>query len=181
MVVAVSAPGADVGRDILLKGGNAVDAAVATAFALAVTYPQAGNIGGGGFMTIHPANQQEPVVIEYRETAPAAAHKTMFKKGETPYSHRVVGVPGTVRGMALAHQKFGKLPWKEVVMPAVALAAKGFVLDAHHAKSLNDVLKAGKDFAELSIGGRTIVDGSRDFTCQRLDPAASGRLRPGPH
>src|SRR5438477_10874737 len=84
MVVAVSPPGADVGRDILLKGGNAVDAAVATALAMAVTFPAAGNIGGGGFMVIHPGRggrgPKEPIVIEYRETAPAAASRTMFDK-----------------------------------------------------------------------------------------------------
>jgi gamma-glutamyltranspeptidase/glutathione hydrolase len=133
---------------MLKNGGNGVDAAVATAFALAVTHPAAGNIGGGGFMLIHPPGG-EPTVIDYRETAPAAAHATMFKKGDRVYGHRIVGVPGTVRGLALAHRKFGKLPWKAVVAPAVALADKGFILDAHHAKSLNDVLKSAKDFAEL--------------------------------
>src|SRR5262245_60401053 len=77
MVVAVSPPGADVGRDVLLRGGNAVDAAVATAFAMAVTYPSAGNLGGGGFMLVHPApGKGEPVVFDYRETAPAAAGRT---------------------------------------------------------------------------------------------------------
>src|SRR6516165_5857533 len=148
VVVTVSAPASDVGLAVLKDGGNAVDAAVATAFALAVTHPAAGNIGGGGFMLVHPA-KGEPTVFEYRETAPAAAHKTMFKKGDTPYSHRIVGVPGTVRGMELAHKKFGKLAWKSVVMPAVMLADKGFVLDKHHAGSLNGVLKSAKELAEL--------------------------------
>src|SRR5258707_211228 len=78
MVVSVSAPAADVGRDILKKGGNAVDAAIATEFALAVTYPAAGNIGGGGFMLVYPGKGAEPVVIEYRETAPAGPTKTKF-------------------------------------------------------------------------------------------------------
>src|SRR5262249_59268695 len=130
LVVAVSPPGADVGRDVLLRAGNAVDAAVATAFALAVTYPAAGNIGGGGFMTVYPGGGAEPVVIEYRETAPTAATKDMFTDKDGLYGHKVVGVPGTVRGMALAHRKFGKLPWKDLVMPAVRLAEEGFVLDA---------------------------------------------------
>src|SRR6266576_730212 len=107
MVVSVSPPGTDVGVEILRKGGNAVDAAVATAFALAVTYPAAGNIGGGGFMIVYPGGKPEPVVIEYRETAPAAATKTMFSKDDSWYGPKVVGVPGTVRGMALAHQRFG--------------------------------------------------------------------------
>src|SRR6185369_3156612 len=103
MVVAVSPPGADVGRDVLLAGGNAVDAAVATAFAMAVTYPSAGNLGGGGFMVIHPApGKGDPVVIDYRETAPAAASRTMFTKKDSWYSHKAVGVPGTVAGMYLA-------------------------------------------------------------------------------
>jgi gamma-glutamyltranspeptidase/glutathione hydrolase len=149
LVVTVSAPASDAGLVILKEGGNAVDAAVATAFALAVTYPQAGNLGGGGFMVVHPADGK-PVVIEYRETAPGAATRDMFAKGKPDrYGHLVVGVPGTVRGMALAHQKYGKLPWKTLVMPAVRLAEKGFTLDAHVAKSLNAILKDGKDFAEL--------------------------------
>src|SRR5262245_20623910 len=115
MVVAVSPPGADVGRDVLLRGGNAVDAAVATALAMAVTYPAAGNLGGGGFMVIHPPRGQgEPVVVDYREKAPLAATRTMFTKADTWYSHKAVGVPGTVSGLWTAHRRFGKLPWKDV-------------------------------------------------------------------
>src|SRR5437773_5724796 len=98
VVVAVSPPGVDVGVQILKQGGNAVDAAVATAFALAVTYPAAGNIGGGGFMLVHPApGKGVPVVFDYRETAPAGAWPTMYTKEESQYSHRAVAVPGTVR------------------------------------------------------------------------------------
>jgi gamma-glutamyltranspeptidase/glutathione hydrolase len=149
IVVAVSPPGAETGRDILRKGGNAVDAAVATAFAMAVTYPAAGNIGGGGFMLIYPGGKQEPVLIDYRETAPAAASRTMFHKGDGLYSHRVVGVPGTVRGLALAHQKFGRLPWRDVVLPAVHLAEDGFELDQVLARSLNNVVTFSPEFAEL--------------------------------
>jgi gamma-glutamyltranspeptidase/glutathione hydrolase len=149
MVVSVSAPGSEVGLAILKKGGNAVDAAVATAFALAVTYPAAGNLGGGGFMVVYPGGSDKPVVIEYRETAPAAATKTMYKKNESIYTHRAVGVPGTVRGLALAHQKFGKLPWKELVLPAVKLAEEGFVIDDALAGSLNWVVESSDDFPEL--------------------------------
>jgi gamma-glutamyltranspeptidase/glutathione hydrolase len=149
MVVAVSPQGAEVGRDILLKGGNAVDAAVATAFAMAVTYPAAGNIGGGGFMVIYPGGDAKPVVIEYREMAPSAASKTMFRKSDGLYTHKVVGVPGTVRGLALAHAKFGKLPWKDVVTPAVKLAEDGFVIDAALARSLNYAVSSSPEFAEL--------------------------------
>jgi gamma-glutamyltranspeptidase/glutathione hydrolase len=148
MVVSVSAPGTEAGVAVLKQGGNAVDAAVATAFALAVTYPQAGNIGGGGFMVVHPGRGAEPVVIEYRETAPAAATRTMFQKGAASHGHRVVGVPGTVRGLALAHQRFGKLPWNAVVEPAIQLADKGFALDRHLAGALNGIIKAS-DFPEL--------------------------------
>jgi gamma-glutamyltranspeptidase/glutathione hydrolase len=150
IVVAVSPPGADVGRDILQKGGNAVDAAVATAFAMAVTHPSAGNIGGGGFMVIYPAGGKgDPVVIDYREKAPLAAHKTIFTKSDSRYSAKAVGVPGTVRGLALAHAQFGTLPWKELVMPAVRLAEDGFVIDAPLAGSLNWVVAGSPEFPEL--------------------------------
>src|SRR5262249_10374344 len=150
LVVSVSPPGSDVGLAILKQGGNAVDAAIATAFALAVTYPAARNIGGGGFMLIHPAGGKgQPVVIEYRETAPAAATRDMFAKGGNPHSHRCVGVPGTVRGLALAHQRFGKLPWKSLVLPAVQLAEEGFVLDHPLARSLNKIVKESGKFPEL--------------------------------
>src|SRR5438876_7824490 len=115
VVVSVCPHASNAGSDVLKRGGNAVDAAVAAAFALAVTHPAAGNIGGGGFMVVHPPKGQ-PTVIEYREAAPAAATKTMFQQDDSVYGPRVVGIPGTVRGMALAHQKFGKLPWKTVVM-----------------------------------------------------------------
>jgi gamma-glutamyltranspeptidase/glutathione hydrolase len=150
LVVAVSPPGADVGCAILQRGGNAVDAAVATAFAMAVTYPAAGNIGGGGFMLIYPpAGKGEPVVVDYRETAPAAATRTMFGKNDSLYSHKAVGVPGTVRGLALAHQRFGRLSWKDVVVPAVRLAEEGFVIDAPLARSLNAAVGSAADFSEL--------------------------------
>src|SRR5262245_45396507 len=112
MVVCASPPAAEVGVAILRAGGNAVDAAVGIAFAMSVTYPVAGNIGGGGFMLVHPLNGR-PSVIEYRETAPAAATADMFVHGVDQYGHKVVGVPGTVRGLELAHKRFGKLPWKQ--------------------------------------------------------------------
>jgi gamma-glutamyltranspeptidase/glutathione hydrolase len=126
-----------------------VDAAVATAFAQAVTYPAAGNIGGGGFMVVYPGGKAEPVVFEYRERAPLAATRTMFTRQDTWYSHKAVGVPGTVRGLALAHARFGKLPWKDAVMPAVKLAEDGFVIDQALARSLNSVVDSSADNAEL--------------------------------
>jgi gamma-glutamyltranspeptidase/glutathione hydrolase len=150
IVVAVSPLGADTGRDVLKKGGNAVDSAVATAFAMAVTYPAAGNIGGGGFMLIYPAGGKgEPVLIDYREKAPLAASRTMYTKKDSWYSARAVGVPGTVRGLALAHARFGKLPWKELVLPAVKLAEEGFVLDESLAGSLNWIVGSSTEFPEL--------------------------------
>jgi gamma-glutamyltranspeptidase/glutathione hydrolase len=150
MVVAVSPPGADVGRVILMRGGNAVDAAVATALAMAVTYPSAGNLGGGGFMVVHPApGKGDPVVIEYRERAPLAATRTMFTKSDSIYSHKAAGVPGTVSGMWLAHQKFGRLLWREVVAPAVRLAEEGFRVDAQLAGSLNWVTSSHMPTPEM--------------------------------
>ncbi len=149
MVVAVSPPAAEVGRDVLKQGGNAVDAAAATAFAEAVTWPGAGNLGGGGFMLIFPGGKAEPVVIDYRETAPLAATATMFTKKDDGFSPKSVGVPGTVAGLALAHARFGKLPWKDVVLPAVKLAEEGFPLDAALAASLNSVVDGSKNFPEL--------------------------------
>lgn len=140
VVVCVSPPAADVGLAILKHDGNAVDAAVATAFAMAVTWPEAGNIGGGGFMMV-AAPGQSPTCFEYRETAPAAAKVDLLADGKvSAFDHRVAGVPGTVRGLALAHKKYGKLPWKDVVLPAVELAEKGFSVDAVLANGLNRVL-----------------------------------------
>jgi gamma-glutamyltranspeptidase/glutathione hydrolase len=148
MVVSVSGPASQVGVEILKKGGNAVDAAVATAFALAVTYPAAGNLGGGGFMVVHPANGA-PVVIEYRETAPGAATKTMYSADETWYSRRAAGVPGTVHGLATAHRRFGKLPWRDVVQPAIRLAEEGFILEEALTNSLNWIVNSAHEFPEL--------------------------------
>lgn len=145
LVVSASAPASDAGAAILQQGGNAVDAAVATAFALAVTWPTAGNIGGGGFMVIRRPNG-EAITLDYRETAPLKATPTMFldSKGEIDRSliatgYLGVGVPGTVRGLEMAHKKYGKLPWKQVLMPAVKLAEEGFILSASLASALNRV------------------------------------------
>lgn len=148
MVVSVSAEASDVGRDILRRGGAAVDAAVATALALAVTYPEAGNIGGGGFMMIH-APGRRPECVEYRETAPAAATETMFRLDSNRYCHKAVGVPGTLRGLALAHSRHGKLAWRELVTPAVQLARDGFLLDDAVAHSLNEIIEKATDSPEL--------------------------------
>lgn len=140
VVVCVSPPAAEVGLAILKKGGNAVDASVAVAFAMAVTWPEAGNIGGGGFMMV-AAQGKEASFIDYRETAPAAAKVDLFADGKvTALDHRAAGVPGTVRGMALAHDKYGKLLWQDLVIPAIHLAEDGFTIDEVLANGLNRVL-----------------------------------------
>ena len=134
MVVTQNAIATEVGTEILRKGGNAVDAAVAVGFALAVTLPRAGNIGGDGFMLVHMAGPGETIVIDFRSVAPAAARLNMFVDGkgkETPQAsrgYRASAVPGTVAGLALAHKRYGRLPWKDVVMPAWRLAAEGVAL-----------------------------------------------------
>lgn len=148
-VVCDSEPASRVGLEILQQGGNAVDAAVATALAMAVTFPEAGNLGGGGFMLVYPGDGKEPVCIEYRETAPAAAHATMFRPDDSQHGHKIVGVPGTVRGLELAHRKFGKLPWRQLVEPAVRLAEEGFALGAPLANALNNVVASSPGFPEL--------------------------------
>ena len=142
MVVSASAIASDVGRNVLAAGGNAVDAAVATAFALAVTYPVAGNIGGGGFMVIRMPDGRA-TTIDFREKAPAAATATMFTDSTGAYSARIhhgsllaVGVPGTVAGLALAQGKYGRTDWKRLVDPAVRLARDGFDVPAGLARSL---------------------------------------------
>jgi gamma-glutamyltranspeptidase / glutathione hydrolase len=135
-----------IGAEVIRDGGNAVDAAVATAFALAVTHPTAGNIGGGGFIVYRPASG-DPVSYDFREKAPAKASPTMWLK-DGKYSaelhhnsHLAVGVPGTVAGLNLAWKEQGKLPWKRLVEPAVALARDGFPISENLARSLRSVLR----------------------------------------
>jgi gamma-glutamyltranspeptidase/glutathione hydrolase len=125
--------GAQVGEDILRAGGNAVDAAIAAGFALAVTYPEAGNIGGGGFMLIHMDG--EDTFLDYRETAPLAAHRDMYLDengdmidGASLIGIKAAGVPGTVAGFWEAHRRFGTMPWGDLLTPAIDLAASGFLV-----------------------------------------------------
>ena len=155
MVVAQERIAARVGVEILDRGGNAVDAAVAVGFALAVTYPRAGNIGGGGFMVIHLAkdvrgNAAKDIAIDYRETAPEAATPTMFLDADgnpDPVKSRdtglAVGVPGTVAGLALAHDKYGsgKLSLADLLAPAIRLAEQGFAVEDDLADSLPSAAK----------------------------------------
>jgi gamma-glutamyltranspeptidase / glutathione hydrolase len=151
MVVTQEAEASRVGLDILKRGGNAVDAAVAVGFALAVTLPRAGNIGGGGFMLVHRADRNETIAIDYREAAPAATTKDVFldANGEAdPFKSRfsglAVGVPGTVAGLELAWRKYGsgKFSFAELVAPAIALARDGLTVDDDVADSLPLAAKA---------------------------------------
>jgi gamma-glutamyltranspeptidase/glutathione hydrolase len=146
VVVSVSGIASDVGASVLARGGNAVDAAVATAFALAVTHPSAGNLGGGGFMIVRTTDGKA-TSFDYRERAPQAATPTMYLKADGTIDRSLTragwlapGVPGTVRGLALAHGKFGKLPWADVVRPAARLASGGFPLSKALASSLNSTV-----------------------------------------
>jgi gamma-glutamyltranspeptidase / glutathione hydrolase len=162
LVVCVSAPACDAGAGVLARGGNAVDAAVATAFALAVTHPTAGNIGGGGFMLVRTA-AGEVTSFDYREKAPLKSTRTMYlnadgtiNRGATNAGYLAPGVPGTVRGLELAHKRFGKLPWKDVVMPGVALAEQGFAISPSLARGLNREVQGamGKFPASIAAYGK---------------------------
>ncbi|GAB5095020.1 gamma-glutamyltransferase [Caballeronia sp. LP006] len=146
---------ADTAEQILKQGGNAVDAAVAIAFTLAVTYPEAGNIGGGGFMTLYVDHR--PYFLDYRERAPLTATRNMYLddkgeviKGMSLYGHRAVGVPGTVEGMWQAQKRFGKLKWKQVLAPAIKYAENGFLVD--------DQLISRRDAASKDFAGKTNFD-----------------------
>ena len=146
VVVSASEIASRVGAEVLKTGGNAVDAAIATGFALAVVHPTAGNLGGGGFMVIRFPDGRA-TTFDFRERAPAAAHPRMFVGADGQYSRQVqanshvaVGVPGTVAGFALAHRRHGAARWQRLVDPAVTLAADGIVLSAPLARSLAGVL-----------------------------------------
>ncbi|MCA1243115.1 gamma-glutamyltransferase [Stappia stellulata] len=145
MVSSQEAIATGVGRDILAAGGNAVDAAVATGFALAVTLPRAGNLGGGGFMMVHMAESGETLALDYRETAPAGAFQDMFLDADgnadskkSRFSGLAVGVPGTVAGLAAAHERFGSgtFSFAQLVAPAIALARNGFPVSDDLSQSL---------------------------------------------
>jgi gamma-glutamyltranspeptidase / glutathione hydrolase len=162
MVVSQNEVASQVGAQVLREGGTAIDAAVATAFVLAVTHPTAGNIGGGGFIVFRPASGP-PEAYDFREMAPARSTGTMFLK-DGKYSSDLhhnsylsVGVPGTVAGLHLAWKEHGKLPWKRLVEPAVALARDGFRVTEGLARSLNGVLKSMTPYpasmAQFSKGG----------------------------
>lgn len=143
MVVSAHPLASKIGKEILEKGGNAVDAAVAVQFALAVVYPSAGNIGGGGFMVARMADG-ELATLDYREKAPLAGSRDMYLgengeviKGLSRSGHLAAGVPGSVAGMVEAHKRYGTLPWTNLVQPSVDLAANGWALTEKEANKLN--------------------------------------------
>jgi gamma-glutamyltranspeptidase/glutathione hydrolase len=168
MVVAQERLAAQVGADILRQGGNAVDAAVATGFALAVTYPRAGNIGGGGFMVIHSASRNEDVAIDYRETAPAAITRDIFLRADgkpdpdkSRNSALGIGVPGTVAGLAMALEKYGsgRFTLAQILKPAIELARDGFVVTDDMADTLSDMYRRMARWPN-SAGALSRVDGT---------------------
>ena len=178
MVVSQSDHASQVGARILREGGNAVDAAVATAFAMAVTLPRAGNIGGDGYMLIHLAAEDRTVAIDYRSMAPALATLDAYVgedgklQGQTA-GIRAAGVPGTVAGLALAHEKYGRLPWPQLLAPAIALAEEGIVLTRDEAFALD----WGKQrLARSEAGARVFLhpDGSALQAGERLVQADLG-------
>jgi gamma-glutamyltranspeptidase/glutathione hydrolase len=156
VVVSIEPNASNVGMEILKKGGNAVDAAVATGLALAVTYPGAGNLGGGGFMLIYLADKGGQFAgVDYREKAPEKSTPTMFlTNGEvdpkkSDIGALVIGVPGSVRGFWEAHQRYGKLDWKTLVEPAIRLARDGFVVDDVLARSLKGQERVMQEYKEF--------------------------------
>ena len=167
MVASASGLASQVGVDIMKRGGNAVDAAVAVGLALAVVYPEAGNLGGGGFMLIRLADGRSKA-IDYREVAPALAFRTMYLdksgsviKGASLVGYRAVGVPGTVAGLALAQRKYGKLSWRQVLDPARRLAADGFVVSPALAQSLHNATQT--PLGRFAESRRIFLRGNKPF------------------
>ncbi len=153
MVVAQEPNATDAGVAVLKAGGNAVDAAVAVAFALAVTHPFAGNLGGGGFLLARFADGRT-TFIDFRETAPGASAHDMYLDAagkptrDSLVGWRAAGVPGTVRGLELAHKKYGRKPWAQLVQPAIDFAANGFELSYSQAKSICGAAKLLEQFPD---------------------------------
>ncbi len=142
-MVATDAPLAtNVGAAVLRGGGNAIDAAVATAFALAVVFPEAGNLGGGGFLVVHMADGRE-ASLDFRETAPGAATRNMYLGADghaddrSITGHLAVAVPGSVAGLWEAHERYGSRPWAQLLGPAIALAEQGFIVDSEFARAVH--------------------------------------------
>ena len=134
----------EIGENVLYQGGNAYDAAIAVGFALAVVLPRAGNIGGGGFMVIYDEDSNDTYSIDYREKAPAASFKDMYldENGEfdilkSTFGFNAIGIPGTVHGFWSVHQRFGSLPWADLIQPSIVLAERGFIMSDYMADTLN--------------------------------------------
>ena len=171
MVVTQHYLATDVGHAILQKGGNAYDASIAVAFALAVVLPRAGNIGGGGFMLMHDGVTNKNYSIDYREIAPAKATKDMYLNTDGSVDRKLstqgalaIGVPGTVYGMWEVHQKFGSLPWKELIKPAIDLASNGFKVSPFMADALNGRYKKlgqFKNFKKIFYAEYPVIMNSR--------------------
>jgi gamma-glutamyltranspeptidase/glutathione hydrolase len=163
MVVSDHPQSSRIGVEILKKGGNAIDAAVATELALAVCYPEAGNIGGGGFMVIRTSDGKVDA-IDFREKAPADAYRDMYidksgkvTNGLSTDTRLACGVPGTIDGLITAHKKYGKLPFKEIIQPAIDLAANGFPVTTKQARSFNNNRKI---FIDRNAGKTSFVKDS---------------------
>ena len=153
MVVSQHYLATEVGKTILDQGGNAIDASVAVAFALAVVLPRAGNIGGGGFLVLYNAEKNKNYALDYREMAPAAADRDMYlnedgslNKSTSRLGYLAGGIPGTVAGMWEAHQKFGSMPWEDLLKPAIKLAQAGFKVSPFMADSINRAHSTMKDY-----------------------------------
>ncbi len=154
-VVSQEGHASEAGCEPLRHDGNAIDAAIATAFALAVTHPAAGNLGGGGFIVAYLSDEKRVVTIDFRETAPSGSTARMYldEEGQLVPRHRAgpraAGVPGTVRGLGLAHQKYGSRPWAELIRPAIRLAREGFPISETLARSLNAQLFTDADKTDV--------------------------------
>src|SRR5690606_37522351 len=155
MVVSVSPIASDVGLEVLRKGGNAVDAAVAVGFALAVVHPAAGNIGGGGFMVVHDAESRTEITVDFREKAPLAATADMYLdddgkvvEGLSTIGYKASGVPGSVAGLPLAWQRAGSLEWQDLLAPAIQLAEEGFPVSYSLSRSLENAAPLLSRFPE---------------------------------
>jgi gamma-glutamyltranspeptidase/glutathione hydrolase len=171
MVASQNQLSSQVGAEVLADGGNAVDAAIAVGFSLAVTLPRAGNLGGGGFMLIHDATSGESIAIDYREMAPIGATRDMYldENGDVDatrsrFSHLAAGVPGSVAGLYRAHQQFGSLPWKRLLEPAIRQAREGVAVSY--------------DLAGL-LGARQVRMCLNDATCRYFYKADGTAYRPG--
>jgi gamma-glutamyltranspeptidase/glutathione hydrolase len=174
-VVSESSIASKAGASVLERGGNAVDAAIATAFALAVVHPTAGNVGGGGFLVVRSPDGSA-TTFDFREAAPLASRPDIFLGADGKYDSKrhhwsifAVGVPGSVAGLHLAHERLGKLPWKDLVQPAIELAEKGFPVSRGLAESIEDVLPSMKPYpasiAQFTKDGRPLR--ANDLLVQR--------------